>query len=55
MAKYFYNNNNYSIAVRKIKSGNVYDVRFRIIDELGQEIQKRLSGFKSKMLQKKLI
>lgn len=33
---------------RKTKSGTVYDVRFRIIDENGMEVQKRLCGYPTK-------
>ena len=33
---------------RKNKTGTVYDVRFRIIDESGQEVNKRLCGFPTK-------
>ncbi len=34
-----------SYPVRKTKNGTVFDVRFRIIDENGAEVQKRLCGF----------
>ena len=37
-----------SYPTRKTKSGTVTDVRFRIIDENGQEIQKRLCGYSTK-------
>lgn len=37
-----------SYPTRKTKSGTVYDVRFRIIDETGAEVQKRLCGFSTK-------
>lgn len=33
---------------RKTKSGTVYDVRFRITDENGQEVNKRLCGYHTK-------
>lgn len=33
---------------RKTKSGTVFDVRFRIIDESGQEVNKRLCGYPTK-------
>lgn len=37
-----------SYPTRKTKSGIVVDVRFRIIDEKGQEVQKRLCGYPNK-------
>ncbi len=37
-----------SYPTRKIKSGTVYDVRFRIINDDGSEVQKRLSGYPTK-------
>lgn len=37
-----------SFATRKTKSGNVTDVRFRIIDENGKEVQRRLCGYPNK-------
>lgn len=37
-----------SYPTRKTKKGIVYDVRFRIIDETGLEVQKRLSGYPTK-------
>ncbi len=37
-----------SYPIRKTKSGPVYDVRFRIIDESGFEVQKRLCGYPTK-------
>lgn len=37
-----------SYPTRKIKSGTVYDVRFRIVDETGVEVQKRLCGYPTK-------
>ncbi len=37
-----------SYPMRKTKNGNVYDVRFRVIDENGLEVQKRLCGYPTK-------
>ena len=37
-----------SFATRKTKSGTVTDVRFRIIDENGKEVQRRLCGYPNK-------
>ena len=37
-----------SYPTRKTKSGAVYDVRFRIIDNTGAEVQKRLCGYPTK-------
>jgi integrase len=37
-----------SYSTRKTKSGTVYDVRFRIIDDNGIEMQKRLCGYPTK-------
>lgn len=37
-----------SYPTRKIKGGTVTDVRFRIIDENGQEVQRRLCGYPNK-------
>lgn len=37
-----------SYATRKTKSGTVTDVRFRIIDENGKEVQRRLCGYPTK-------
>lgn len=37
-----------SYPTRKTKSGTVYDVRFRIIDDTGAEVQKRLCGYSTK-------
>ncbi len=37
-----------SYPTRKTKNGTVYDVRFRIVDKNGIEVQKRLCGFQTK-------
>lgn len=37
-----------SYPIRKTKIGTVYDVRFRIIDDTGAEVQKRLCGYPTK-------
>jgi integrase len=37
-----------TILTRKTKNGNVYDITFRILNEEGKEIQKKLCGFPTK-------
>ena len=37
-----------SYTTRKTKSGTVFDVRFRIKDETGKDVNKRLCGFSNK-------
>lgn len=52
MTEYYISSNKYSLRERKLKSGTVYDVVFRVITLDGIESQKRLCGFKNKTLAK---
>lgn len=52
MTEYYISSNKYSLRERKLKSGNVYDVVFRVITLDGIESQKRLCGYKNKTLAK---
>ena len=48
MEKLYISSDKYSIAERSTKRGKVYDIRFRVINENGKEINKRISGYTSK-------
>ena len=49
MAEYYISSTKCSIRERKtVKNGKLYDVYFRIVDQDGEEHQKKLSGFTSK-------
>ena len=52
MTEYYISSNKYSLRERKLKSGTVYDVVFRVITLDGIEKQKRLCGYKNKTLAK---
>ena len=53
MEKYYISSDKYSTTERKTKlNGKVYDIRFRVITMDGREIQKKVSGFKTKALAK---
>lgn len=52
MTEFYISSNKYSLRERKLKSGTVYDVVFRVLTLDGVESQKRLCGYKNKTLAK---